>query len=79
MTRSDWHVLGLAAFFSPLVVTGVGAAISRGHSEVAIVAVAMVGVLVAYLSRRRLRGPRHEDAEQPHDHRRLDAGAGAPR
>jgi hypothetical protein len=54
MNRSDWHVFALAVFVSPLAVTGLGLAISRGHGEAIIVAVMVVGSLIAYLSRHRI-------------------------
>ena len=55
MTRSDWHILALLVFALPLLVTGSGLAISRGHGAVATVAVVSVGALVAYLARHRIR------------------------
>jgi hypothetical protein len=55
MNRTGWPVFALAVFVSPLAVTGLGLAISRGHGEAAIVAVMMVGGLIAYLSRHRIR------------------------
>jgi hypothetical protein len=56
MTRSDWHILTLLVLALPLLVTGSGLAISRGHGAAAAVAVVPVGALVTYLARHRIRG-----------------------
>jgi hypothetical protein len=76
MNRSDGHVLALAVLVSPVAVTGLGLAISRGHGEAVIVAVMVVGGLIAYLSRHRIRSRSGNadagDAEHVDGGRRVD-------
>ncbi|MCA2219024.1 hypothetical protein [Jidongwangia harbinensis] len=55
MTRSDWHLLALAVLASPVLVTGWGLAISRGYAPATAAATVVLGTLVVYLARHRIR------------------------
>jgi bacteriorhodopsin len=74
MSRQDWQILGLVMFASPLVVTGLGAAISHGYTTVAVGVVAVVLTLLGFLNRhhfRRLAADSHDRDE--HERRSVPA------
>lgn len=59
MNLTDWQILAFAAFFSPIVVTGLGLAASQGHWAIHLAtAVVVTVILVTRVRRHQLRAAR---------------------
>jgi hypothetical protein len=74
MNLTDWQILALAAFLSPIAVTGLLLAGSRGHWPVVVVAAVAVIVVATDRRRRHQIRSRRSPASENEFSRKAEAG-----